>query len=668
MAQLTRGSTVDGKRILNTDDLPGGSGGSGLPVGGSINDYLKGPDTSASWSNLTTDVRAVTLGQQITPESGAFTASDTTLLAFKKMYQQLGNKQPEIDGAATSITNSNLTTNRVLISNASGKVAVNPNSISANRLVRTSSTANQLQELTAITANRALISDANGFPVHSAITNTELGYLTGITSSIQTQLNAKAPNNHAGTTATYGVSTRTDYGHLRVTSNDGLGVTSLGTSALELNRAISFNMVGNATTAGNAGLSIDLNDYRTPGEWYFYINPTGLTNAPAFSSASTGTYIKVIMGYSTTNCIQLCWARASSEMWIRHCTTATAWQPWQRFLTSSSQIISAVTTGTTTGLTLSSGVLGINSANGTTTAGIVSTSAQTLAGVKTFSSIPLISAGLSDTLNDTSIATTQWSKKNLIAKAYDLDSTGSGSNYRTQIFRDACQYNSYSSTPTNIVAIKVGNIGTMFRIIIRGSSYNPANVWSVELSHYNNSSYTKAIITGNAPFDSISWGANNYICLCNTSGTGTSWGVYTNIVVSNIYTYSGSLSQSGWSITSGNTTSTVGTLTAISLVQNTSTVNAVTQSNGLTLTSGTLALTLANGTSIAGSVSTTTQTFGGEKTFTTAPRITASLASTLNDTTVVTAAWVKANATIPVLTADPSNPSTGQIWIRSDLL
>ncbi|NUN05692.1 MAG: tail fiber domain-containing protein, partial [Bdellovibrio sp.] len=68
-------------------------------------------------------------------------------------------------------TNSNtaLSNNRVMISNGGAIV-----------------------ESAAITANRALASNANGLPVASAVTDTELGYLSGVTSAIQTQLNAKA--------------------------------------------------------------------------------------------------------------------------------------------------------------------------------------------------------------------------------------------------------------------------------------------------------------------------------------------------------------------------------------------------------------------------------------------------------------------------------------------
>lgn len=61
---------------------------------------------------------------------------------------QLNSKQPTITGAATTIDSANLTASRALVSDASGKVAAS-----------------------------------------SAITSTELGYLNGVTSNIQTQLN-----------------------------------------------------------------------------------------------------------------------------------------------------------------------------------------------------------------------------------------------------------------------------------------------------------------------------------------------------------------------------------------------------------------------------------------------------------------------------------------------
>lgn len=79
--------------------------------------------------------------------TSATTASDYATTGSIK--DALDSKQATITGGATSITSSNLTANRALISNASGKVAI------------------------------------------SAVTSTELGYLDGVTSSIQTQFDGK---------------------------------------------------------------------------------------------------------------------------------------------------------------------------------------------------------------------------------------------------------------------------------------------------------------------------------------------------------------------------------------------------------------------------------------------------------------------------------------------
>jgi hypothetical protein len=60
----------------------------------------------------------------------------------------------------------------------------------ANRVVINNSSGVQ-SDAAAITAARALISDANGIPTQSAVTSTELGHVSGVTSAIQTQLNSK---------------------------------------------------------------------------------------------------------------------------------------------------------------------------------------------------------------------------------------------------------------------------------------------------------------------------------------------------------------------------------------------------------------------------------------------------------------------------------------------
>lgn len=79
----------------------------------------------------------------------------------------------ELDGASLSKSASGL------------KFAVG----AAYRLV-VRSVAGEVTDHSALTASRALATDANGLPTASATTATELGYLNGVTSAIQTQINS----------------------------------------------------------------------------------------------------------------------------------------------------------------------------------------------------------------------------------------------------------------------------------------------------------------------------------------------------------------------------------------------------------------------------------------------------------------------------------------------
>lgn len=83
-----------------------------------------------------------------TPTNGS-----TKMVTSGGVYTALAGKQATVSGAASTIATSNLTASRALVSNSSGKVAV------------------------------------------SAVTATELGYLDGVTSSVQTQLNNRMVNN-----------------------------------------------------------------------------------------------------------------------------------------------------------------------------------------------------------------------------------------------------------------------------------------------------------------------------------------------------------------------------------------------------------------------------------------------------------------------------------------
>lgn len=118
------------------------------------------------------------------------------VLTSANSTQTLSNKS--ISGSSNTITNVSLTTGvtgTLPVANGGTNSAA---SLNNNRVIQSNGGA--LVEAAAITAARALISDANGIPVHSAVTSTELGYVSGVTSAIQTQINSKVSK--AGDTMT----------------------------------------------------------------------------------------------------------------------------------------------------------------------------------------------------------------------------------------------------------------------------------------------------------------------------------------------------------------------------------------------------------------------------------------------------------------------------------
>ena len=73
--------------------------------------------------------------------------------------------------------------------------AVGANELAANAVVNASvasGAAIAFSKMADLTASRALVSDGSGDVSVSAVTSTEVGYLDGVTSAIQTQLDAKA--------------------------------------------------------------------------------------------------------------------------------------------------------------------------------------------------------------------------------------------------------------------------------------------------------------------------------------------------------------------------------------------------------------------------------------------------------------------------------------------
>ena len=139
---------------------------------------------------------------------------------LNELQTAVDTKQKTITGAATTITDSNLTASRAVVSNSSGKVAAseitstelncldgvtsniqtqinNLNSNTQTKIDNINTALNGKQATITgaattiigsnLTASRALISNSSGKVAASDITSTELGYLDGVTSNIQTQ-------------------------------------------------------------------------------------------------------------------------------------------------------------------------------------------------------------------------------------------------------------------------------------------------------------------------------------------------------------------------------------------------------------------------------------------------------------------------------------------------
>lgn len=111
------------------------------------------------------------------------------VLVSANSTQTLSNKS--ISGSSNTITNVSLTAGVTGVLPVANGGTNSSATLSNNRVMKSSGGA--VVEAAAITANKALASDANGIPVASATTDTELGYVSGVTSAIQTQLDGKQP-------------------------------------------------------------------------------------------------------------------------------------------------------------------------------------------------------------------------------------------------------------------------------------------------------------------------------------------------------------------------------------------------------------------------------------------------------------------------------------------
>ena len=240
-------------------------------------------------------------GGDVTISSGVITVNDDshnhTIANIDNLQASLDAKQATVTGGASTITSSNLTANRALISNGSGKVAV------------------------------------------SAVTSTELGYLDGVTSAIQGQLDGKAASSHgnhvpATQTANNAKFLRNDNTWQTVTPAN-IGAATSGHTHISL-----------------SGWSDTRNVNTTPNDYNSKFTISGLKSNSTIGLSNGGTYSGVV-GFrswsdsSGGNSQEIAFA-ANGNLYRRHGAT-TEWGDWLQFIDSgniSSQSVASATKAT----------------------------------------------------------------------------------------------------------------------------------------------------------------------------------------------------------------------------------------------------------------------------------------------------------------------------------
>ena len=180
---------------------------------------------------------------------------------------QLDAKNATITGSASTIDTESLTASRAVISNGSQKIAVSD--VTSTELGYldgvTSAVQTQIDSKQAtltggattiassnLTASRALQSNGSGKVEVSAVTSTELGYLDGVSSAIQTQLDAKQASDAQLTDIAGLTPTDSNFivgdGSNFVTETGATARTSLGLGSIATQAANNVSISGGAVT------------------------------------------------------------------------------------------------------------------------------------------------------------------------------------------------------------------------------------------------------------------------------------------------------------------------------------------------------------------------------------------------------------------------------------
>jgi hypothetical protein len=271
-------------------------------------------------------------GTKWLPATAVLSESDPSVSAFAKaaLPTCAAGEVLKGDGANLSCVNNTFsgTANRVVATNGSGVLTVTAitdtvlgymsgvtsnvqtqldSKLASSSFIDWSTAGIQTLEPTRLNltvANRAVVTSAAGVPTTSAVTSTELGYLSGVTSAIQTQINTlidsawtASGGNIYRTSGNVGIGTSSPTATLDV---QGQVRTTTAAGASKINNAASVDWNnGNAQSMSVACTATTFTNMLDGGTYLLAVSETGTTTC-TFSQAGLTFYYSPANGNRTS--------------------------------------------------------------------------------------------------------------------------------------------------------------------------------------------------------------------------------------------------------------------------------------------------------------------------------------------------------------------------------
>ena len=245
MATISASSPITAQRDDNAVSL--NHANSGVSAGA----YGAASNVTADWGDTVTVGARMSVnatGHVTSAQGRTVTFPDNTATQSAKGLMSSTDKT-KLDGIAQGA-------NKTMVDSALSSTSTNP---VQNKVINTalagkaaSSHTHAATQITGLTASRALATNSSGQVVVSAVTNTELSYLDGVTSAVQTQLNNKAAkthtHNYAGSSSPGGAATSSN--KLATARTIKLTGAVNGQATFDGSKDITINVEGDSAAAG----------------------------------------------------------------------------------------------------------------------------------------------------------------------------------------------------------------------------------------------------------------------------------------------------------------------------------------------------------------------------------------------------------------------------------